>query len=249
MDIDLSKVVLIILAVLPGYLARRGSDRVIPRTRREKGATEEVAEFLIFSVLAHFFLALLYGCFWMLAGLLYRSSAMFFIRWWLPLSPSELLKKFSELPSGYLAIYLFLSLGIGWSLGLGRGLLDAWHTADWISEKLGIENSRAGRYWTNHIERFLITGRPIIYDALFPDLDDKGKRKDVFVELVLKENQGSITGRVTSFSIANDEESHKLIYLENVYGKIPGNNQYEKLDADGMLVDIADAITLQIKQV
>ncbi len=248
MDIDLSKIVLIVLAVLPGYLARRGCDRVIPRTRREKGATEEVAEFLIFSVLAHFILALLYGCFWIIAGLLYQSSAMFFIRWWLPLSPSELLKKFSELPSGYLTIYLLLSLGIGWSLGLGRGLLGAWRTSEWVSEKLGIDKSWLGRFWTNHIERFLITGRPIIYDALFPDLDDKGKRKDVFVELVLKENQGSITGRVTSFSIANDEESHKLIFLEDVYRRMPGSNQYEKIDADGMLVDIADAITLQIKQ-
>jgi hypothetical protein len=249
MDIDLSKVVLIVLAVLPGYLARRGSDRFVPRTRREKGATEEVAEFLIFSVLAHFILTLFYGCFWILAGLLYQSSAMFFIRWWLPLSPSELLKKFSELPSGYLAIYLFLSLGIGWSLGLGRGLLDSWRTSEWVSEKLGIDKSGLGRFWTNHIERFLITGRPIIYNALFPDLDDQGKRKDVFVELVLKENQGSITGRVMSFSIANDEENHKLIFLENVYRKMPGSNQYEKLDADGMLVDIADVIMLQIKQV
>jgi hypothetical protein len=52
-----------------------------------------------------------------------------------------------------------------------------------------------------------------------------------------------------SFSVANDEESHKLIYLEDVYRKMPGSSQYEKLDADGMLVDIADALTLQIKQV
>jgi len=44
MDFDLSKLVLLVLAVLPGYLARRGSDRVIPRTQRNKGATEEIAE-------------------------------------------------------------------------------------------------------------------------------------------------------------------------------------------------------------
>lgn len=249
MDIDLSKVVLIVLAVLPGYLARRGCDRVIPRTRREKGATEEIAEFLIFSVLAHFILAFIYGCFWMLAGLLFRSSAMFFIRWWLPLSPSELLKKFSELPSGYLTIYLLLSLGIGWSLGLGRGLLDAWRTSEWVSEKLGIENSWLGLFWTHHIERYFITGRPIIYDALFPDLDENGEPKTVYAEIVLKDNQGTITGIIKGFSIANDEESHKLVYLKEVYRRVPESSSYLKLDADGMLVDIADAITLQIKQV
>jgi hypothetical protein len=48
MDVDLYKVALFILAVLPGYLARRGSDSVLPRTQRKTGATEEIAEFLIF---------------------------------------------------------------------------------------------------------------------------------------------------------------------------------------------------------
>lgn len=249
MDIDLSKVAIVVLAVMPGYLARRGSARVIPHTLRNKGATEEIAEFLIFSFLAHFTLAFLYGCFWLLAGLLLEHSALFFLHDWLLLPLSSLLTRLSGIPTGYLVVYLFLSLGVGWMLGLGRGLLDAWRAYEYAAQKLDFFQSSLGRFWSKHIGKYLITDRPIIYDALFPDLDDKGKRKDVFVELVLKEGQGSITGRVTSFSIANDEESHKLILLANVYRKMPGNDQYEKLDTDGLLVDIADAITLQIKQV
>jgi hypothetical protein len=248
MDIDLSKVLLIVLAVLPGYLALRGSDRVIPRTQRKKGATEEIAEFFIFSVLAHFILTLLYSCFSILAGLLYKGSAMFYVGGWIWLTPSDLLKKLGSIPAGYMAIYLFLSLGIGWLLGLGLGLLDAWRTSEWVARKLGIENSWLGRFWSKHIERFLITGRPIFYDALFPDLDKNGEQKDVFAELVMKGDQGCVTGRVAGFSIANDEESHKLVYLKDVFRKSPGSTQYEKLDADGMLVDFADAITVQIKQ-
>jgi hypothetical protein len=249
MDIDLFKVVLIFLAVLPGYLARRGSDRVIPRTQRRMGATEEIAEFLIFSVAAHFTLAIFYSCFWTLAGLWCKGSAWYFIADWSPLTPSGLLVKLGEVPAVYLAIYLLLSLFVGWFMGLGRGLLDAWRADELVARKLGFENSRPRRFWSKNIERFLITGRPIIYNALFPDLDDEGYPKDVFVEIVLKDNQGSITGRVTSFSIANDEENHKLLYLKGVYRKLPDRSQYEKLDADGMLVDIADAVTLQIKQV
>jgi len=226
-----------------------GSDRVIPRTQRSKGATEEIAEFLIFSVMAHFILALFYSCFWIIAGVLFKRSALFFIGGWLPLTPDDLLRRLGGVPAAYLAIYLILSLGIGWFLGLGRGLLDAWRTADWVARKLGIVDSRSGRYWSKYIERFLITSRPIIYSALFPDLDANGDRKDVFVEAELKDDQGSITGRVASFSIANDEESHKLIYVEEVYRKAAGSNHYEKLDADGMLLDVADAITIQIKQV
>jgi hypothetical protein len=249
MDIDLSKVVLILLAVLPGYLARRGSDRVMPTTQREKGATEEIAEFLLFSATAHLILAFLYSSFWILTGVLCKQSALFFVSGWLPLTPIELLERLSRVPAGYLAIYLFLSLGIGWLLGLGRGLWDAWHVAEWLAEKLGVENSAFGRFWSKRIERFLITGRPIIYDALFPELDENGNPKDVFAELVMKEHQGSVTGTVTSFSIANDEESHKLVYLKDVYRKKTEDSQYEKLDGDGMLVDFADAITVQIKQV
>jgi hypothetical protein len=124
-----------------------------------------------------------------------------------------------------------------------------WRVPDRIARKFGVENSRLGRFWSKHVGRFLITGRPIIYDALFPDLDLDGNPKDVFAELVLKEGKGYITGRVTSFSIANDEESHKLVYLEEVYRKSVDSAQYEKLDADGMLVDFADAITVQIKQI
>jgi len=248
MDFDLSKVVLIVLAVLPGYLARRGIDRVIPRTRRIIGATEEIAEFLIFSVIAHFILALVYGAFWVLAGLLYKRSALFFVGAWLHLTPVDLLKRLSSIPAGYLAVYLFLSLGVGWCLGLGRGLLGAWRVAGWLAEKLAFDNSRLGLLWSKHIERFLITERPIIYDALFPELNGDGLPKEVFAELVMKENQGRVTGRVTSFSIANDEEPHKLVYLEDVYGKKTESAQYEKLDADGMLVDFADVITVQIRQ-
>jgi hypothetical protein len=249
MDIDLSKVVLIVLAVLPGYLALRGSDRVIPRTQRKKGATEEVAGFLIFSVAAHSAVAVLYILFWMLAGLFCGHAALFFIGDWLQLAPADLLRRLAAIPAGYLAIYLFFALGIGWLLGLGRGLFDAWRPIEQVARKLGIVNTSIGHFWSRHVERFLITGRPIIYDALFPDLDENGEPKSVFAELVLKEQQGSITGRVASFSIANDEECHKLIYLEDVYQMKPGRFVYEKIDADGLLVDIADAITLQIKQV
>jgi hypothetical protein len=249
MDIDLYKVVSIVLAVLPGYLARRGRDRVIPCTQRKKGATEEVAEFLIYSVAAHFILLLLYCVFWILAGFLCRQSALFFIAGWLLLAPSDLMKKLDGIPAGYLVLYLVLSLGMGWFLGLGRGLIDAWHVAELVAGKLGFENSAFERFWAKHVERFLITGRPIIYNALLPDLDETGGRRDVFVEIDLKDNQGSITGRVASFSIANDEESHKLIYLKEVYRRKLQDAPYEKLDADGMLVDFADAITVQIKQV
>jgi hypothetical protein len=249
MDIDLSKVLLIILAVLPGYLVLRGSARVIPSTQHKKGATEEIAEFLIFSIVAHFVAALLYSVIWMLVGQLSQKDAWYYTRGWFESTPSGVLSASAKVPVIYLAIYLLFSLCVGWLLGLWRGLFDVWHPIDHIAKRLGIVNSRVGRIWSQHVERYLITGRPITYDALFPEVDEYGVQKEVFVELVLKENQGSITGRLVSFSIANDEEVHKLLYLEDIYQKRVGASSYAKLDADGMLVDLADAAMVLIKQV
>ena len=249
MDIDLSKVLLIILAVLPGYLVLRGRARVIPNTQRKKGATEEIAEFLIFSILAHFVTVLFCGATWMLVGQFSQGDAWHYTRNWINFTPSGVLSALAKFPAIYLAIYLIFSLGVGLLLGLLRGLFDVWHPIDHIAKKLGIVNSALGRLWSQYVERYLITGRPIIYDALFPEVDQYGVQKEVFVELVLKENQGSITGRLVSFSIANDEEIHKLLYLEDIYQKQVGAGLYAKLDADGMLVDLADASMVLIKQV
>jgi hypothetical protein len=163
----------------------------------------------------------------------------------IPPCSSDLLKRLYEIPAAYLTIYLCLSFVFGWFLGAGRGLIELWQVVRWVVA----EDSWAGRLLRKYFERYFITGRPIIYDALFPDLDENGDSKTVYAEIVLKEHQGSITGRVASFSIANDEECHKLIYLEDVYQTKTGSSIYKKIDADGLLVDIADAITLQIKQV
>jgi hypothetical protein len=249
MDIDFSKVVLLVLAVLPGYLALRGNARIIPRTQRSKGATEETAEFLIYSVAAHCLLASIYCIITVFVGWFYKGDAYFYLRYWFSLTPSGMFNALEKAPLAYSAIYLMFSLYVGRLVGLGRGLIEVWHPVDWIASKSLILNSPMGKFWLSHIERFLITGRPIIYDALFPDVDEAGGQKSVFAELILKNNQGSITGTVAGFSIANDEENHKLIYLKNVYQKSSVESSYQKLDADGVLVDMADAITVQIKQV
>jgi hypothetical protein len=248
MDLDFSKVVLIVLAVLPGYLALRGNARIVPRMQKKKGATEEIAEFLIYSVIAHLILAsFCIGIFFLAEA--FRGSSFLRFREYLGLSPASLFRLLEGAPTAFYAIYLIFSLGVGYVLGLMRGLFDVWHLVDWLARKAGILNSRIGRFWFTRVERFLITGRPIIYDALFPEVDEEGRQKEVFVELVLKEGRGSITGRVTSFSIANDEESHKLLYLRDVYQKISQEINYRELKVDGLLIDMADAITVHIKQV
>jgi hypothetical protein len=249
MEIDLGKVVIIVLAVLPGFLARRGNARVIPRAQRKMGTTEEIAEFFIYSIAAHFCLAVLGALLFAFAGLLFWHSPLFYLDGWRSLSPSALLQKVESLPAGILATYLMLALAVGWLLGVARGLLDAWRVGERAAARAGAIFRRAGSFWSKNIERFLITERPIIYGALFPELDERGEPKTVYLELLLRNNQGYISGRVASFSISNDEENHKLVFLKDAYSKATDVAAYKSLDGDGVLVDLADALTVQIKQV
>jgi hypothetical protein len=249
MEIDLGKVVIIILAVLPGFLARRGNARVIPRAQRKMGATEEIAEFFIYSIAAHLCLAVFSALLFAFAGLLLKHSLLFYLDGWRLLSPLALLQKVESLPAGILAFYLVLALLVGWLIGVARGLLDAWRVAELAFGLVGPIFRHVGRFWSQNIERFLITERPIIYGALFPELDENGEPKTVYLELLLRDNQGYLSGRVASFSICNDEENHKLVFLKDTYFKATKAAAYESLDGDGVLIDLADALTVQIKQV
>jgi hypothetical protein len=249
MDIYLSKFVLLVLFLLPGYLALKGSARIIPLTQRKKSAAEAIAEGLVFNVVAHVSVAILYTAFWILAGLVLKRSSGYFIGPWFQLGPSELLGKLGEIPTGLLVIYLFFALAAGWFLGLGSGLIGVWRPMEHFAARLGIISPWLGRLWFKHVERFLITGGPTVNDALFPDLDEKGDRKAVFVEIVLLDKQGTLTGKVASVSMSSDAEDHRLIYLQDAHHKRPGASQFKKLDGDGVLVNTEQAATIQIKQV
>jgi hypothetical protein len=114
---------------------------------------------------------------------------------------------------------------------------------------LGIDDdSRAGKLWLRMVGRFLLAGRPIIYDALFPEEDETGKSKLVFVELVLKDNGGTYIGQVEAFSITRDEEEHKLLYMIDVYRRENTDSSFRKLAVDGMLIDLSEVVTLSVLQ-
>jgi hypothetical protein len=213
------------------------------------GATEEIAEFFIYSIAAHLCLAVLSAVLFAFAGLLLNHSLLFYLDSWRALPPSALLLKAESLPAGILASYLILALIIGWFLGVVRGLLDAWRVGERAVGLVGPMFRRVGSFWSQNIERFLITERPIIYGALFPELDENGDPKTVYLELLLRDNQGYLSGRVASFSISNDEENHKLVFLKDAYSKATKAAAYESLVGDGVLIDLADALTVQIKQV
>jgi xanthosine utilization system XapX-like protein len=239
MDIDFSKIVLIILAVLPGYVALRSYGNVAPRSLRKRGATEELAEFFVYSTVAH-------GLLISILCLLATPAAM---NAWLHLSPRLFVTEIGNIPTINLFFYFIFSLVAGWIVGIGWGLLTVWHPARRVIERLGLLGTPVHRIWYQLVGRHLLSDRPIIYDILSPETDETGRPKLVFVEAELKGSKGIYTGLVKAFSIIPDEESHKLICLEQVYHKATPEAEYSPLAIDSMLLDLADTIALRVRQV
>ena len=96
--------------------------------------------------------------------------------------------------------------------------------------------------------RGILAERPIIYEVLNPEMRD-GVQKLVFVELEMKSDVGFYSGQLDQFAIVKDEQPHKPIFLINVWWKKNRAEQYEQLESDGLMVDLADVAILQTKQV
>jgi hypothetical protein len=248
MEIDLSKILLLVLAVLPGFFALRARKSIV-RSLHNRGATEELAEFLVYSVLVHLALAMFLLVVLAAAGFALKFDPFFFLRSWLLLPIPGAARRLLQLPAYVPLIYLPLSFACGWGMGFARGLLSVWRPlatmARWVRIR---ESSWVGRQWRRWFRRYLLTGRPILYDVLFPEFDVTGESKLVFVEAVLKNDEGTYIGQVKEFSLLRDEEQHKLLYMIDVYRKQTDQADYERLEVDGVLIDLGDVLTLSVRQ-
>ncbi len=94
----------------------------------------------------------------------------------------------------------------------------------------------------------LLGERPIIYEVLNPELDH-GTTRSVFVEIEMKDRLGFYSGQLSQFAIVRDDEPHKPIFLIDVWFKKERDDHYEFVVTDGIMIDLADAATLLVKQV
>jgi hypothetical protein len=78
---------------------------------------------------------------------------------------------------------------------------------------------------------------------------DHGTTKSVFVEVEMKEGLGFYSGQLSQFAIVKDDEPHKPIFLIDVWFKKERSDDYESVETDGIMIDLADAATLLVKQV
>lgn len=242
MKIDVSTILLVVLCVIPGLFAQRSRNLVFPRSFVDQGTAAELGELVALGVSTHGLL-ILFGAFVLiLLGLFHCFQPMHFfhqvdswnIELWSVGHRTEALT--------LATLYVFLSFGVSHWLGLGYG---AWRGKAPITTAV-LKSAK----W---LERFGVTGllgeKPIIYEILTPSVDDTGTECTVFVEIEMKDGLGFYSGQLDQFAIVKDEEPHKPIYLIDAAYRRTLDDDYASLQGDGVLLDLADAAHVVVKQV
>lgn len=241
MNLDLTTILLVIVAIAPGRFAQRSRDRFVPRSFAPQGVSGELAELVALGVATHGILIFLVSLVLSVAGWFRHGSPDYFFavidgliagRWW-----SE------HILEAALAFscYVFLSFAVSYFLGFVYGILGAnssltkllFANATWLTRWFGVTG--------------LLGEKPIIYEVLNP-LIQNGTQKSVFVEIEMKDQRGFYSGQVSQFAIVKDEEPHKPIYLIDVWFKQDRESAYKEVQTDGIMIDLADVATMSVQQ-
>jgi hypothetical protein len=239
---DVSTILLVIVAVIPGLFAQRTRNQLVPRSFAPQGASAELAELVALGVSTHGILVFLSATILLLVGWLRKGNSDYFFSKFDSLIAgqwcSQHIVEASLIASGYVFVSFFFSHWLGFIYGV-------WRSNSPFTTKL-LANATWLRKW------FGVTGllgeRPIIYEVLNPALDH-GTTKSVFVEIEMKEGLGFYSGQLSQFAIVKDDEPHKPIFLIDVWFKKERSDDYESVETDGIMIDLADAATLLVKQV
>jgi hypothetical protein len=238
---DLSTILLVIVAVIPGLFAQRTRNQLVPRSFTPQGASAELAELVALGVATHGILAFLSAIILLLVGWLRTGDPdYFFSKLDSPLTGqwcSQHIVEVSLIAFGYVIFSFFFSHLIGFINGFLR-LKRPFPTmliakATWLWKWLGVQGP--------------LSERPILYEVLSPEIDH-GATKSVFVEVEMKDGLGFYSGQLSQFAIVRDEEPHKPIFLIDVWFKKERSDYYESVETDGIMIDLAEAATLLVKQ-
>jgi Family of unknown function (DUF6338) len=226
MTFDVTGLLIFLLAIAPGFLAQQARTRLVPRPLRTQSALEETGNYVLNSVLVHLFLLATFR------GLLALAKSS---------TPTALGLAFAQKQFGFWAwqhrylitSYFVASLILGFALGVFRGiaerdgLIGTW-LADlgWLSRLL----VRLGFF-------SFLGEAPVWYEAL----KQKTREERTFVEVKMKEGRGFYAGELKSYGIVSDSERNKDFLLVNVAYKTTEEGRYVPMDADGVLLNFADA--------
>jgi hypothetical protein len=226
MTFDVTGLLIFLLGIVPGFIAHHARSLLIPRSLRTKSVLEETGSYILNSILIHLFLL---GCF--RAVLVAVRSA----------APATLgvamaqkqLANWAWQHRYLIVCYYVTSLLLGSLLGMLRG---SWERDRRVGTWL------AGNRWLSALLVHLgvltfLAEAPVWYEAL----RQRTRNERTFVEVKLKNGAGFYTGELKSYGIVSDSERNKDFLLVNAAYKKSEGDAYVQVDADGILLNFADA--------
>lgn len=239
--IDFSTVLLVVLCVIPGLFAQRSRNLVCPRSFEEQGASAELGELVALGISTHGVALCVFVMFCVIIGLL-RSDLTYMIgkldAWplhtWTSRHPLETLT--------FGTLYVFASFALSHWLGIVYGIF---RLRSPVTSSV-LKRSKRLQKWGI---QGLLGERPIVYEAFSPRLrSSDGLSYLVFVELEMKDGRGFYAGQLSEFSILKDNEPHKPVYIISAYFKLNRDDEYERVQADGVLLDLSDTVLVRVIQ-
>src|SRR5229473_685254 len=231
MTFDVTGLLIFLLAIVPGFIAQQARSLFVPRSLRTKSVLEETGNYALNSILVHL---ILLGSFKLVLGVFHSTT------------PATLGVAMAQKQIGnwtwqhrYLIVsYYIASLLLGSILGLVRGFSERERLiGTWLADN---------RWLSPLLVRFgvlaFLQEAPVWYEAL-----RQGSRNErTFVEVRMKENGGFYTGELKSYGIVSDSERNKDFLLVNASYKKTEEGKYIPMDADGVLLNFADAESVAV---
>ncbi len=231
MTFDVTGLLIFLLAIVPGFLAQQARSLLVPRSLRTKSVLEETGNYALNSILVHL---ILLGSFRLVLGIL-RSAAP---------AALDVAMAQKQLPGWawehrYLIVFYYVaSLLLGSILGAFRGILERdRRIGTWLADS---------RWLSPLLVRLgvlaFLEEAPVWYEAL----RQKSRNERTFVEVKMKQGGGFYTGGLKSYGIVSDSERNKDFLLVNVAYKKTEENTYTPMEADGVLLNFADAESVAV---
>ena len=208
-------------------MAQRARYQVAPRSLEKIGPTEELAQFVVSGIVVHLALTSAYFLYF---AFCHRDYAEVLRDAYLRQSTEAFLLSHHW----FITLYLLLSFSAGWVLGFAQGVMS-------IKQPL---RNRATRFLSK-FRLSLMINRPIVWSFF----QANGQTERTFVQVEMADGKGFYSGQLYEYALVADEEPHKAIWIIKVYFKQVREGTYEPILGDGILLDLADAVAVEIKRI
>jgi hypothetical protein len=234
MQFDLTGFVIFLAFILPGFVAQKSRDSIVPRSLKPLSAVYEVGEFVLAGVWVHVILTVAIRLFFLIFAIEYFHQFVDRFQY----------DNFSQFLWTYRIfglVYFVSSLFVGYCLGLIQGVLILRQPVrNWAVTK---------SFPTRALSRLGITGflqeQPVWYFVL----KQTGGLQAIFVEVELKDAGGFYTGQLISYGILDDSLKSKDFYLEKVHFKENRADVYTPLDCGGLLLNFEDVTSIRVTRI